>query len=78
LLAATVRSFAHMPLRISDRNNPKAVELFQGTDQGSPTSLKLRATYCVPINAKDFYIDTHIWNLNFAQFTFNYFSIDIR
>jgi len=47
------------------------MELFQGLDQGSPTSLKLRATSCVPINAKDNYIDTHIWNETFAQFTFN-------
>jgi len=73
-----VRSFAQMPLGISDRNNPKAMELFQGLDQGLPTSLKLRATSCVPINAKDYYIDTHNWNKNLAQFTFNYFSIDIR
>jgi len=59
LLAATVRSFAHMPLGISDRNNPKPMELFPGLDQGLPTSLRLRATSCVPINAKDYYIDAH-------------------
>jgi len=47
-------------------------------DQGSPTFLKLRDTSCVPINAKDCQFDTHFWNKNFAQVTFNYISIDIR
>jgi len=28
--------------------------------QGSPTFLKLRATSCVPINAKGYRFDTHI------------------
>jgi len=46
--------------------------------QGSTTFLKLRATSCIPINAKGNYFDTHTWNKNFVQFTFNYFSIDIR
>ena len=45
--------------------------------QGSPTVLKLRATACVPINAKGYKFVTNLWNKNFAQFTFNYFSIDI-
>jgi len=47
-------------------------------EQGSPTFLKLGATSCVPIYAKGCKFDTHFKNKNFAQFTFNYFSIDIR
>ena len=44
--------------------------------QGSPTFLKLRATSSVPINANGYYFDAHFWNKNFAQFTFNYLSVD--
>jgi len=47
-------------------------------EQGSPTFLKLRATPCVLINAKGYYFDTQFWNKIFAQFTLNYFIIDIR
>jgi len=44
--------------------------------QGSPIFLKLRATSCVKINAKSYQCDTHFWNKNVAQFSFNYFSIN--
>jgi len=46
-------------------------------EQGSPTFWKLRATSYVPINAKGYWFDIHFWNKSFAQFAFNYFSIDV-
>jgi len=33
--------------------------LVQHLQQGSPTFLKLRATSCVPINARSYQFDTH-------------------
>jgi len=45
-------------------------------EQGSPTFMYLRATACVPINAKGYYFDTHFWNRNLVQFTFNYVIIN--
>jgi len=56
----------------------KEVENRNDTYQGSPTILKLPATSCRPIYVKGYKFDIHFWNKNFAQFTFNYFSIDIR
>jgi len=50
---------------------------FNGLKQGPPIFLKLRATSCVPINAKGYLVGTHFWSKNFAQFTLSYFSIDI-
>jgi len=38
--------------------------------------LKLRATSYVPINAKSYQFDALFWNKNFAQFTFDCYSIN--
>jgi len=52
--------------------------LYHRLHQGSPAFLKQRASSCVPINAKGYYSLIHISGKKFAQFTFSYFSIDIR
>ena len=48
----------------------------ENLEQGSPTFVKLRANSFVLINAKGYYIGTHFWNLNFAQFSFSYVIIN--
>ena len=38
----------------------------------SPTFLKLRLTSWIPINAKGYQFDAHLWNKQYVQFIFNY------